>query len=172
MPKLFVITDQVDATALSHAVIGSRVGEAKREQAIAALRRANPGLDLDRLRPGMVIVVPELPDVVDRTVDPVDASLDDLLDRSREQVMALLAGADEAEVRRRAEADAARELLGSAEVRRLSGRLPELKENAAAAAARLEQEDRDAGEDAAAIREAVERWLPELEKLRALRKQR
>ena len=172
MPKLFVITDQADALALSHAVIGSRVGDVKRQAAIEALRRANPGVDLDRLRPGMVIVVPDLPDVVDRAVDPVDASLDDLLERSREQVMALLAGADEAEVHRRREAEASRELLGSPDIRRLSGRIPRLKENAAAAAARLEQEDRNAEQDATAIREAVERWLPELEKLRALRKQR
>jgi len=173
MPKLFIVGDHADAHAISVAIIGTRFGDAKRDAVIAALRRANPGLDLDRPRPGMILVVPELADdVPDRAADPVDASLDELLERSREEIVQLLAGADAAEGERRLEAKASRTVLESADVRRLAGRMPQLKENMAAASRQLDAEDAEAEQGSAALRESVERWIGELEELRKLRRGR
>jgi hypothetical protein len=170
MPKLFIVADQADAREISVALIGARFGDAKREAVIAALRRANPGVDLDRPRPGMVLVVPPLPDdIADRSVDPVDASLDELLERSRADVMALLAGADSAEEQRQSEGKESRAVLDSPEVRKAAARMPQLKANVAAASKRLDAEDEEAEKDAAALRESVERWIAELEALRRLR---
>ena len=173
MPKLFIVGDHADAHAISVAIIGTRFGGAKRDAVIAALRRANPGIDLDRPRPGMILVVPPLADdVTDRAADPVDSSLDELLERSRDEVMQLLAGADAAEEQRRLEAKASRTLLESADVRRLAGRMPQLKENVAAASRQLDADDAEAEQDAAALRESAERWISELDALRQLRSRR
>lgn len=173
MPKLFIVGDQADAREISVALIGARFGDAKRDAVIDALRRANPGVDLDRPRPGMVLVVPKLPDdVADRSVDPVDASLDELLERSREDVTQLPAGADAAEERRRVAGKESRAVLASPEVRKLAGRVPQLKQNAATVAKQLDVEDEEAEQEVANVREAVERWLAELEELRALRRGR
>ena len=173
MPKLFIVGDHADAHAISVAIIGTRFGDARRDAVIAALRRANPGIDLDRPRPGMILVVPPLADdVTDRAADPVDSSLDELLERSRDEVMQLLAGADAAEERRRLDAKQSRTVLESADVRRLAGRMPQLKENMAAASRQLDADDAEAEQDAAALRESVERWLGELDALRQLRRER
>lgn len=173
MPKLFIVGDHADAHAISVAIIGTRFGDAKRDAVIAALRRANPGVDLDRPRPGMILIVPPLADdVTDRAADPVDSSLDELLERSRDEVMQLLAGADAAEEQRRLEAKASRTLLESADVRRLAGRMPQLKENVAAASRQLDVDDAEAEQDAAALRESAERWIGELDALRQLRSRR
>ena len=43
MPRVFVVSDQADAAALARTLLGARVGAARRDAAIAALRDANPG---------------------------------------------------------------------------------------------------------------------------------
>ena len=61
MPKMFVVTGQVDLEAVAGSVLNARLSAETRTQALDAIRRANPGLDIDRLHPGEVLVIPPVP---------------------------------------------------------------------------------------------------------------
>lgn len=168
MPKLFVTSDQTDSQALVRALLGGRVGAARREAAIAELRRANPGLDLDRLRPGLIVVVPDEVEAGDRADDAVRDSVADLVSRAAVATKELPAEADRAEERRRAEADEVRAMLGSAEVRRLVPNSPQLRQNLASVARELDKQDAEANESRDALARATVGWTAELEALAKL----
>jgi hypothetical protein len=168
MPKLFVITHQADAAAISQSLLGGRVGAAKREAVIAALRRANPAIDLDAVQPGTIIVIPDLPDINAVSEDPVAGAVDDLLTRTNGAVQQLRGAADAAEQQRRVDADEARAILGSAEVEQQSGNLPELKANVESVRAELDKDDAEAEAGREEFERASESWLRDLEVLRKL----
>ena len=168
MSKLFVISDQTDVQALVRALLGGRIGAAKRDAAIAELRRANPGLDLDRLRPGLIVVVPDEVEAGDRAEDPVRDGIADLVSRAAAATKDLPAEADRTEERRRAEADEVRAMLGSAEVSRLVAGSPQLKRNIALVGRELEKQDIEANESRDALRRATEEWSVELDALAKL----
>jgi hypothetical protein len=168
MPKLFVITHQADATAISQSLLSGRVGAAKREAVIAAIRRANPTIDLDTVQPGTIIVIPDLPDVNDVGDDPVAGAVDDLLTRTSDAVQQLRDAADSAEQHRRADADDVRALLDSAEVEQQSAHRPELTANVESVRAELDTDDAAAEAGRAEFERASQSWLRDLEVLRKL----
>ena len=57
---LLVITNQADLEALAEAVLRPRAGKALRAGAIEAIRAANPTVDLQTLRPGMIVRIPSV----------------------------------------------------------------------------------------------------------------
>lgn len=168
MPKLFVVSDQLDTVALVRALLGGRVGVARRDAAIAELRRANPALDLDRLRPGAIIQIPDGFDGAARAEDPVDSAIVDLVSRATAGTKALPAESDRAEENRRAEADEVRALLDSSEVRRLTPGSPQLKQNLTSVAKELDRQDAEAQIGRDQLARAAEEWMAELQELRKL----
>ena len=150
------------------ALLGGRVGAARRDAAIAELRRANPALDLDRLRPGAIIQIPDGFDGAARAEDPVDSAIVDLVSRATAGTKALPAESDLAEENRRAEADEVRALLDSSEVRRLTPGSPQLKQNLTSVAKELDRQDAEANESRDALARATEGWSVELEALAKL----
>ena len=89
--RTIVVKDEQNLAALSDRVRhGDAPGAGVSPDAEAAMRAANPHLDLDRLRPGAVVVVPDHPDLAQaparrvrppvpgasRDADPGDAGVD------------------------------------------------------------------------------------------------
>ena len=165
MPKLFVAAEQLDAQSLVRTLLGSRVSAARRENAIIELRRLNPGLDLERIRPGEIVVVPDAAGAGARKEDPVRDSIADLVLRTDTALRELPAESDRAEERRRAAAEEVRALLGSDEVRRLVRSSPQLQQNLASVAAELEKEDTQAQQGRDVLAQATEGWLADLAEL-------
>jgi hypothetical protein len=168
MPKLFVVTDETDTASLATAILGVRIGAARREAAIAAQRLANAGIDLDRLRPGQILTVPDGPDLADRTGDAVAVPLDDLVDRGAAALGLVPEETDRAEAARRAEAEAMRAVLGTREVARISANNPQLKQNVASVARDLEIQDAESEQERRALADAIGVWTEQLKAIRGL----
>ena len=168
MPKLFVTAEQLDSQSLVRTLLGSRASAVRRENAIIELHRLNPDLDLERLRPGEIVVVPDAAGPGARTDDPVRDSIADLVSRADSAARDLPAAADRAEERRRADAEEVRALLGSDEVKRLVRSSPQLKQNIASVAGELEKEDAEAQQGREVLAQATEGWLADLAALAKL----
>lgn len=169
MPKLFIVSDEADTAALAKSLLGvQRLGAARRDALIEALRGANPALDLDRLRQGMIVTVPDGLGLGDRVDDPVASAIDDLVSWAAAAVEGFPAEADRAEEVRRAEAEGIRALLGSDEIVRLSADNPQLEKNIASVDRVLEQQDAAAQADRDALAESAKAWTEQLRALQAL----
>ena len=165
MPRLFVVSDQGDVAALARTLLGARVGAARRDAAIAALRDANPGLQLDALRPGQVVVVPDGLATRDRADVSAQDGLSGLLAQAAVSVKELVAAADRAEEQRRAEADEVRAVLSSPEVHQLAGQIPELKRNLSSVDKTLSEQDVRAEKTRELLSRSAEEWLADLDGL-------
>ena len=170
MPNLFVVGDEKNLADLAPSLLRSRTSAAARASALEAIRRANPGLDFDRIQPGTVVLVP--PEVAVRRpaadADPVRQAADGLAGTVREGVKALAAASEAAEEQRALEQKAAQGLLGSRLLERLAAGNPELKANVASVRATLEADDAEARRQLGSLREAGEAWTAELDALRTL----
>lgn len=144
---VIVIDEETDERGLADRLLRSNASEASRTAAVRALRDANPGLDLAAVRPGTVVVVPDLhaglrrppgsvEDGLDAATERVDAQLTGLVEvvrRGRElaeaaSADAAMAVADE-EVRHAAERD---EVVGAV-VERLASNVERAEDRAAKA---------------------------------------
>jgi hypothetical protein len=168
MPRFLIVSDeQQDVAKIATSLLARNAGAAARDSAVAALRRANPGVDLDRLRPGAVLVVPDLPAAADRVPDPVADVLDDLTGRASTAVETLLADLGRSEALRRADAEGTRAILDSDDVRRAL-QDPTAARNAELLARSLEEDDVTAKQQRTATSRAAKQWLTELTDLRKL----
>ncbi len=168
MPNLFVVTDQQNLAGLARAVLKPRATAAVREGALDAIRRANPTLDLDRLHPGAVVVIPPVAGTRPAADDPAGQAVEDLAARVREGMDSLLAGVEGAEKAREAEQQEAQELFKSAVVRRLSANTPEIGANIESIRAAHKQDDADAKRAMGDLRDALDGWAADLDGLRDL----
>jgi hypothetical protein len=170
MSKLFVVGEQRTLADLAPALLRSRVSKKVRESALDALARANPGLDLDRLKPGTVVVVPAVEGLRSevRDGDPVHRAVEEMVVQVRDGIETLVAAAEAAEEARAADRKNAQELLGSSMVERLSSQSEELKGNVESARATLKNDDGDARRQLASLHEAAQEWSAGLDELRSL----
>jgi hypothetical protein len=170
MPKLFVVGAQKTLAELAPALLRSRIPARVRDSALDAIRRANPGLDLDRITPGTVVLVPEVEGLRPalRETGPVDQVADDLVSQVRDGLEALVAAADAAEEARAAEKRDSQELLASSLVQRLSAQSAELAANVDSVRATHKRDDVDGRRQLAQLHEAAQEWGADLETLRSL----
>jgi hypothetical protein len=170
MPNLFVVTDQKDLESVASHLLRGRVSAANRAAALDALRLANPTLDLDRLSPGAVVVVPaDLPGLRrDASDDAIGAAATDLFDPVTSGLAALVTAVDDAERTRRLEQRDAEVLLDSEIVRRMASSDRQLAATIEEARATFEADAVQAKEQRAALKRASGRWAEELEALRLL----
>lgn len=169
MPNLFIIDDQTDAAALVTRLLPSRANAADRVAAEEALRAANPTLDLRRLRPGMVIVVPPTIERLRRGAadDPAGDAAGDLVDEVRAALEALEAAAKDAQERAAGERQEAFALLDGPVVSRLAG--DQLLAANIESVRQAMKADEAAGPDqVAALRQSLDQWQADLKALREL----
>ncbi len=170
MPKLFVVGAQKNLAELMPALLKSRTSATVRATALDAIKRANPSLDLDRITPGTVVVVPAVEGIKPslRADDPVDQVADDLAERVREGIGALVAATKAAGETHQLEWQEAQELLGSSLVQRLASQSQELAANVDSARATIKADASDGRRQLAELAEAADGWTAELDALRRL----
>jgi hypothetical protein len=169
MPNLFVVGDQHSAAAITAALLPARHTAAERLAAIAALQDANPTLALDRLRPGMLLVVPDTIERLRRDAadDPAGDAADALLDQVREGLASLVQAAALAEQQTAEERKETFALLDGPDVSRLADD-DLLARNIESVRKTLDQQEAAMEEQRVELRKAVDEWLGDVKELRGL----
>lgn len=166
MPNLFVAGAERNVDALADTVLRKRTAVATRAAAIDAIRAANPGLDLDRIDPGTVVLLPDVTGVRPVTAgEPVHDTAGDLVDRVKEGIAALLAAGETSEELRRLERQEAEEVFGDPMVKKLSSKVPELGANLKAVRKSLAADDAEAEQRLESLRQSAEGWAADLDVL-------
>ena len=166
MPNLFVVGAERNLDSLADVVLRKRTAVATRTSALEAIRAANPGLDLDRIKPGTVLLLPDVKGV--RPVvagEPVHDTAGDLVARVKDGISALLIAGESAEEQRRIERHEAEEIFGDPVVKRLSSQVPELVAHLKSVRTSLQAEDTEAGQAMESLRKSVAEWAADLETL-------
>lgn len=168
MPQLFVVTNQKTIQAIATKVLAGRTSASTREKAIAAIRTANPNLDLDRLSPGDVVVIPAVTGLRRDADDPVSEVGDELAARVRDGLAALSSAAERGEEQRVADKQEAQALFQSSLLKRLSSVEPLIAEYIEANRALFRQDDAEAKRQLGELRSAAAGWSEDLDALRDL----
>ena len=167
MPKLFVVTNQKPSGHRPRRCSPAAPARAARDKAIAAIRAANPNLDLDRLSPGDVVVIPAVTGLRRAAEDPVGEVGKPLAERVRDGLASLSSTAS------RARSRGSRQEGGA-------GALPERGAEAALAVepliaeyveinrAQFRQDDAEAKRQLGELRSAAAGWSEDLDALRDL----
>jgi len=169
MPNLFVVGAERNLADLADAVLRKRTAAATRESALEAIRTANPGLDLDRIEPGMVVLLPDVKGVKPLTAgEPVHDTAGDLVARVKEGIGVLLGAGEVAEEQRRVERHDAEEVFADPMVKKLSSNVPELAANLKSVRTSLKAEDTEAEQGLESLRQSADGWAADLEALGGL----
>lgn len=169
MPNLFVVGTERSLADLADSVLLKRTAAATRATALDAIRAANPGLDLDRIDPGTVVVLPDVKGL--RRVsagEPVHDAAADLVTRVKEGIGGLLAAAEVAEEQRRTERHEAEDVVRDPVVKSLASQVPELAANLKSLRRSWEVEDAEAERAMVSLRQAADGWVSDLETLSRL----
>lgn len=169
---VLVIGSEKNFAGLRARVVTGTVSGAAAKRIADAFRRANPGVDFDKLRPGTVLTVPDLAELGTRG----DLSLDDGVAQAADAALAdateILDGLVETATKLRKEAAAERRQVAKAmdgrEVREAAERIPGLGEDVEAARRALEEDEAADKERAAALKKAQARWAQELTAFREM----
>lgn len=162
---LVIVQEAGTLAELTSGLLRPRTGRAVRARVVDAIAAANPGLDVHALQPGQVVLVPDVPEVrLPRRQDaPSTADVTAPVSEGLERLRAAL----EADTKRaQAERAEVEQVAGSPEVKKLVGRLPEVRRQLAEAVkATLEQSAAD-DQDREALDAAMRGWLADLQRLR------
>jgi hypothetical protein len=171
MPVI-IVGNEKNFTALRSRLFSGRVSTAAAKEVSEAIAAANPHVDLNKLEPGTVLTVPDVPHV--------KVSGDLSLDDTTKQVLAGIAqsGADALDdivtAARAADRDAAAErkqltaTLGSTELGAAGGRNKDIADDVKAVQKAVADEEKAAKDRTAALQQASDAWNAELKTLQGL----
>lgn len=164
--RVIVVRDEKNARALAGRLLKARTSQAATTRAIAAIRDANPGLDLDKLRPGDVVLVPELAGARKAVGDVLAPELDALA----EQVHAGLGALERAtaSAREALQEEIRRSVQVIGEVSEFATADPRLAANIKSVKRTLDEDGTADEEQAVALNNALETWSKDLTRLRRL----
>jgi len=167
MPVLVVGTEK-NFTGLRRRLFpGGRAGKAVAARVAAAIRDANPHADLDALRVGTILTIPDLPEItVDTDPTPADtagAAVEQLGPSLGDALDSVMKAAQAREERDAEERKALRLLLDSGEVRNVPD--ADLARDVEAVRAAVAAEEEAAATRQEALRRAGEEWRTELDAL-------
>ncbi|MGZ9929438.1 hypothetical protein ACXNSR_06040 [Streptomyces sp. NC-S4] len=165
---IIVVDQEKTVTALAARLVKTRTSKAAKEQAAQAIRDANPGLDLDRLRPGMIVRVPPLPEARDDVPDVVNEALSPLFDQIRTELDALIRTANSALEADTAERGATAEILDAEAVQAAAQNDPLLQYNLERVRQTLTDDGQTADENTASLINGTEQWFTDLDDLSTL----
>jgi hypothetical protein len=171
MPVI-IVGNEKNFTALRSRIFSGRVPTAAAQEVSDAIAAANPHVDLNKLEPGTVLTVPDLPHVKVAG----DLSLDD----TTKQVLAGIAQssadalADIVATAKSADRDAAAErkqltgTLSSTELGGIAGRNKDLADDVKAVQKAVADEEKASKDRATALQQASDAWNAELKTLQGL----
>jgi hypothetical protein len=171
MPVL-VVGSEANLAGLKGRLFSDKVSSGASEKVTTAIRAANPGVDFDKLEPGTVLTVPDLPGVSIRG----DLSLDDGIAKAADAVLAqaseILAGLVETAVRQEREGEAERgELVKGMDdsgIREAADKVPGLADDLEQTRRAIGEEEGAAKDRVAALQNAQETWTKELAELTSI----
>jgi hypothetical protein len=171
MPVL-VVGSEKNFTALRQRLFTTKVSTAAVREVKEAVAEANPEVDLDHLEPGTVLTIPDAPRLSVRG----ELSLDETPKRALEGVAVagaqaleeLAASAQTAERERAAERKRLAAALDSGELDAAIRKERDLRGDAEAVRAALQEQESGAKDRAAALKQAHTEWTQEMTALRDL----
>ena len=169
---VLVVGSEKNVAAVRARVATGAVSGAAAKRIADAFRQANPGVDLDNLQPGTVLVVPDLPELKARG----DITLDDGVVKAADIALAnateTLDGLVETATRQRKEAAAERrrvaKVIDAGELRETADRTPGLLADLEMARQALETDEVADKVHAAALKKAQAQWAADLKAFREL----
>ncbi|MEU1229633.1 hypothetical protein [Streptomyces sp. NPDC005828] len=165
---IVVVEQEKTLAALTTRLLKARTAKAAKEKAAQAIREANPGLDLDHLRPGMIVVVPRLAEARDEDDDLVDQSLDLFLAEVRAEVDTLLDAANSSLTSEKEELETTAKVLDVMEVQQAAQNDPVLQSNLESLRSSIEGDQEAATENTDTLLNGIEQWYTDLDDLSTL----
>ncbi|MBB4986726.1 MULTISPECIES: hypothetical protein [Streptomyces] len=165
---IVVVEQEKTLAALTTRLLKARTAKAAKEKAAQAIREANPGLDLDHLRPGMIVVVPRLAEASDEDDDLVDQSLDLFLAEVRAEVDTLLDAANDSLASEKEELETTAKVLDVMEVQQAAQNDPVLQNNLESLRSSIEGDQEAAAENTDTLLNGIEQWYTDLDDLSTL----
>ncbi|KOU33409.1 hypothetical protein ACFVZ8_04210 [Streptomyces sp. NPDC059558] len=165
---IIVVDQEKTVAALAARLVKTRTSKAAKEKAAQAIREANPGLDLDRLRPGMIVFVPRPPEAREDVPDVVTEALAPLFDQIRTELDALIRTANSALEADTAEREATAEILDAEAVQAAAQNDPLLQYNLERVRQTLADDGQSAVESTESLINGTEQWYTDLDDLSTL----
>jgi hypothetical protein len=165
---IVVVKQEKTLAALTARLLKARTSKAAKERAAHAIREANPGLDLDRLRPGTVVVVPRLAEARDDSSDLVVAALGPFFDHIRTELESLTDTARSALEADQDEREATASVLEADEVRAAAQNDPVLAETLERLRSTLADDGDIAVDNTDNLLNGIEQWFSDLDDLSTL----
>ncbi|MER7539687.1 hypothetical protein ABTX77_33645 [Streptomyces sp. NPDC097704] len=165
---IVVVEQEKTLAALTTRLLKARTAKAAKEKAAQAIREANPGLDLDHLRPGMIVVVPRLAEARDEDDDLVDQSLDLFLAEVRAEVDTLLDATNDSLTSEKEELETTAKVLDVMEVQQAAQDDPVLQNNLESLRSSIEGDQEAATENTDTLLNGIEQWYTDLDDLSTL----
>ena len=169
---VLVVGSEKNFAAVRARVATGTVSGAAAKRIAEAFRMANPGVDLDKLQPGTILVVPDLPELKARGNITLDDGVMKAADFALANATEALDGLVETAARQRREAGVERRRIAKAmdagEVREIADRIPGLLEDLEMARRALEADEAVEKEHAAALKKAQGQWTEDLKAFREL----
>lgn len=162
--RVFVVKDEKDAADLRRRLVKPGVPAARAKAVEESIRAANPHVDLARLRPGTVLVVPEHDDLGDEAASVGQRDAD--VDAAAAALPAVTAAARRAATESAKSTTALRKALQAREIRTASERDDRLRGEVERLSGAIADEQRRAEEWARAVRVQAEHWQAALGKLK------
>jgi hypothetical protein len=165
---IIVVGKEKDLAAVAARVLTARASKTAHADAIAALRTANPGIEEAHLRPGTVLVVPDVEGGRVNVDGAHQGSTAELTDRVRGALEDLAAAferhtAEDADARERSA-----RTLAAADLKRVATRDPQLRARLAELNKTLKADAKTADGEAEQWRESIESWTGALDAIRPL----
>ncbi len=153
---IILVDNEKDLAAVAARVLTARASKTAHADAVAALRRANPGVDVEKLRPGTVLVVPELTGGRVAVDGAHEGTLADITARVRDALGELAAAFEEHAAADAADREHTARTLAATELKRAASRDPDLR-------ARLSELNKTLKAEAKAADGETERWHASIE---------
>jgi hypothetical protein len=166
--QIIVVDQEKDLEAVASRILTAKVSKTAREQAIEAIRTANPGMDLTTIAPGTILVIPTLAGARTASGDVLGGSVDALTEQLKNSLDGLTQAVDVAAAADKAERAQTAAMLGSADLKRASATDDQLKSDLAALAKSLDEDAKGGEQQVAAVRESLDLWVADLDTLRNL----
>jgi hypothetical protein len=171
MPVL-IVGRETTIGALQPRLFKGRVTDKVKDTAIAALRKANPGIDFERLTPGTVLELPKIPEIQApsglSTGSVIGDSFSEIASRLGDAVQETETGAAEESKSETARRRQLAKALKSKDVQAAAKRDPRLAEALTAAEAAMTAQIATDKANAASNKKAFRQWASDLDKLRGL----
>ncbi len=163
---IIVVGKEKNLAAVATRMLTARASKATHTKTVAALQAANPGIDHDRLKPGTVLVVPDVAGARVRIDGAHEGSVAELTAQVTSALDELSAAVDAHAARDATAREHTLRTIGAADLKRAAGRDPDLRTRLSELGRTVKADAKSASADADALRAVVRDWTAAVEAVR------